>query len=153
MRLPVRPCVLTLPFAAIRRSHSESEARRLLAASQPYFGLAKEELAQLKRNDPRKLATERLTRQRTSVSNRWLAQIVALGHASIIRYHGKRHPREMAETEVTSFLTHLAREGNMAASTQNQALSALLFDSFAPGLVGLSACPSDSRLPSPLGSL
>jgi hypothetical protein len=59
---------------------------------------AKEELAQLKQNDPRKLATERLTRQRTNVSNRWLAQIVAPGHASSISYHGKRHPREMAET-------------------------------------------------------
>ena len=33
----------------------------------------------------------------------------------------------MAEAEVTAFLTHLAREGNVAASTQNQALSALLF--------------------------
>ena len=43
-----------------------------------------------------------------------------------IRYHGKRHPREMGEAEVTAFLTHLAREGNVAASTQNQALSALL---------------------------
>lgn len=33
----------------------------------------------------------------------------------------------MAEAEVTAFLTHLARDGNAAASTQNQALSALLF--------------------------
>ena len=33
----------------------------------------------------------------------------------------------MAEAEVTAFLTHLARDGNVAASTQNQALSALLF--------------------------
>ena len=33
----------------------------------------------------------------------------------------------MAETEVTEFLTHLARDGGVAASTQNQALSALLF--------------------------
>jgi len=44
-----------------------------------------------------------------------------------ILFHGKRHPREMAEAEVTEFLTHLARAGNVAASTQNQALSALLF--------------------------
>jgi integron integrase len=44
-----------------------------------------------------------------------------------ILFHGKRHPSEMAETEVTSFLTSLARDGNVAASTQNQALSALLF--------------------------
>ena len=44
-----------------------------------------------------------------------------------ILFHRKRHPREMAEAEVTDFLTHLAREGKVAAATQNQALSALLF--------------------------
>jgi integron integrase len=44
-----------------------------------------------------------------------------------IRYHGMRHPSEMAEAEVGAFLTHLARDGKVAASTQNQALSALLF--------------------------
>ena len=44
-----------------------------------------------------------------------------------IRYHRMRHPRDMREAEVTEFLTHLARDGRVAASTQNQALSALLF--------------------------
>lgn len=44
-----------------------------------------------------------------------------------ILFHRKRHPNEMAEAEVTEFLTYLARERNVAASTQNQALSALLF--------------------------
>jgi len=44
-----------------------------------------------------------------------------------IRFHGKRHPRELGNAEVTEFLTHLARDGDVAASTQNQALSALLF--------------------------
>jgi len=44
-----------------------------------------------------------------------------------ILFHGKRHPREMGEAEVTAFLTHLAAQRNVAASTQNQALSALLF--------------------------
>jgi site-specific recombinase XerD len=44
-----------------------------------------------------------------------------------ILFHGKRHPAEMAEAEVTAFLTHLARDSGVAASTQNQALSALLF--------------------------
>ena len=44
-----------------------------------------------------------------------------------ILFHGKRHPGEMSEPEVTAFLTSLARDGNVAASTQNQALSALLF--------------------------
>ncbi len=44
-----------------------------------------------------------------------------------IIYHNKCHPAEMAEEEVAQFLTHLARDLNVAASTQNQALSALLF--------------------------
>src|SRR4051794_40381213 len=44
-----------------------------------------------------------------------------------ILFHKKRHPLEMGEAEVTEFLTHLARVGQVAASTQNQALSALLF--------------------------
>jgi integron integrase len=44
-----------------------------------------------------------------------------------ILFHGKRHPSQMGESEVTSFLSSLARDGNVAASTQNQALSALLF--------------------------
>jgi len=41
--------------------------------------------------------------------------------------NGKRHPREMGAAEVESFLTRLASEGKVAASTQNQALAALLF--------------------------
>jgi integron integrase len=44
-----------------------------------------------------------------------------------ILFHDKRHPKDMAAAEVEAFLTHLAVEGNVAASTQNQALSALLF--------------------------
>src|SRR5574343_840797 len=44
-----------------------------------------------------------------------------------ILFHDKRHPREMGAGEVEAFLTHLAVEGRVAASTQNQALSALLF--------------------------
>ena len=44
-----------------------------------------------------------------------------------ILHHGKVHPKEMGEVEITAFLTYLAAERNVAASTQNQALSALLF--------------------------
>jgi integron integrase len=44
-----------------------------------------------------------------------------------ILFHGKRHPDEMGEPEVAAFLTHLAVDSNVAASTQNQAFSALLF--------------------------
>ena len=44
-----------------------------------------------------------------------------------IVFHGKRHPADMGEEEIAAFLSHLAIEGRVAASTQNQALSALLF--------------------------
>jgi len=44
-----------------------------------------------------------------------------------IRFHGMRHPAQMAETEVNAFLSHLAVNEKVSASTQNQALSALLF--------------------------
>jgi integron integrase len=44
-----------------------------------------------------------------------------------IFFHGKRHPAEMGAAEVTAFLSWLATERNVAAATQNQALSALLF--------------------------
>ncbi len=44
-----------------------------------------------------------------------------------IRFHQRRHPRQLAETDVNHFLTHLAVKEHVAASTQNQALSAILF--------------------------
>ncbi|MCA1607493.1 MAG: phage integrase N-terminal SAM-like domain-containing protein, partial [Acidobacteria bacterium] len=44
-----------------------------------------------------------------------------------ILFHGKRHPAEMGADQVTEFLTHLAVKRQVAASTQNQALAALLF--------------------------
>lgn len=44
-----------------------------------------------------------------------------------IHFHNLRHPLEMDATHVESFLTHLARDRHVSASTQNQALNALLF--------------------------
>lgn len=44
-----------------------------------------------------------------------------------ILFHRKRHPSEMGESEVVAFLTHMAVQGHVAASTQNQALCSLLF--------------------------
>ena len=44
-----------------------------------------------------------------------------------IRYFDKRHPRELSAVHVERFLSHLAVERDVAASTQNQAKSALLF--------------------------
>jgi len=42
-------------------------------------------------------------------------------------FHNKRHPREMGEKEIRSFLSHLAEQRHVSASTQNQAFNALLF--------------------------
>lgn len=50
---------------------------------------------------------------------RWIRRFIV--------HHGKRHPREMGAPEVEAFLTELARRRGVAASTQNQALVALLF--------------------------
>lgn len=70
-----------------------------------------------------------------------------------ILFHGKRHPREMGAAEVAAFLTHLAVERNVAASTQNQAKSALLFlykEVLAidlPWLDGVESAKASRRLP------
>ena len=44
-----------------------------------------------------------------------------------VLFHHKRHPAEMGAAEVEAFLTHLAVEGKVSASTQNQAKAAVLF--------------------------
>src|SRR5262245_5001738 len=44
-----------------------------------------------------------------------------------IRFHGRRHPNEMAELEVSAFLSSLAVSEKVAASTQKQAIAALVF--------------------------
>ncbi len=70
-----------------------------------------------------------------------------------ILYHGKRHPNIMGAQEVTSFLTHLAVTGRVAASTQNQAKCALLFlykevlESELPWLDEITSAKLSHRLP------
>ena len=44
-----------------------------------------------------------------------------------ILFHGKRHPKEMGEAELSSFLNYLVNKENVSASTQNQALTAIIF--------------------------
>ena len=44
-----------------------------------------------------------------------------------ILFHQKRHPADMGELEINTFLTHLAVKEKVSASTQNQALSAILY--------------------------
>ena len=70
-----------------------------------------------------------------------------------IFFHGKRHPAEMGAAEVTRFLSSPAVAGRVAASTQNQALSALLFlyrdvlDLDLPWLDGVVRAKRPDRLP------
>jgi integron integrase len=70
-----------------------------------------------------------------------------------ILFHGKRHPAEMGADEITQFLSALAVEGNVAASTQNQALSAVLFlyrhvlEQELPWLDGVVRAKRAARLP------
>lgn len=44
-----------------------------------------------------------------------------------ILFHGKKHPADMGKPQVEAFLTHLAVDRNVAASTHNLALSAILY--------------------------
>lgn len=70
-----------------------------------------------------------------------------------ILHHGKRHPGDMGAAEVEAFLTHLAVAGKVAASTQNQAKSALLFlyrevlETELPWLDGIESAKTPRRLP------
>lgn len=70
-----------------------------------------------------------------------------------IRFHGLRHPREMGAREVEAFLSDLAVNGQVAAATQNQALSALLFfyrevlEIELPWLENLTRAKPSQRLP------
>ena len=70
-----------------------------------------------------------------------------------ILFHAKRHPAEMGAPEVTRFLSSLAVDGRVAASTQNQALSALLFlyrevlELDLPWLDGIVRAKRPERLP------
>lgn len=76
---------------------------------------------------PKKL----LTLVREAVRRRHMSGRTEESYVSWIKryiyFHGKRLPATMGEPEVEAFLTHLAVEGKVAASTQNQAYIALLF--------------------------
>jgi integron integrase len=72
-----------------------------------------------------------LDRVREAVRTRHYSRRTEKAYVAWIRryilFHGKRHPSDMGAAELTQYLSSLAVQGNVAASTQNQALSALLF--------------------------
>jgi len=65
------------------------------------------------------LQTRHYARRTVKTYEQWLRRY--------LRFHRLRHPREMGSAEVNAFLSHLAVEEQVSASTQNQALAALLF--------------------------
>ena len=72
-----------------------------------------------------------LDQVRTVAALRHLSPRTAEAYAQWIKrfilFHGKKHPLEMGAPEVHAFLSHLAQELNVSASTQNQALNAVAF--------------------------
>jgi integron integrase len=76
---------------------------------------------------PPKLIDQLINALRTRHYSRRTEETYCLWVKRYIRFHGLRHPSEMAEPEVNAFLTHLAVNENVSASTQNQALAAILF--------------------------
>jgi len=75
---------------------------------------------------PKLLDRVRLEARRRHLSHRTEQSYVAWVRRFVL-FHAKRHPRDMAEPEVVDFLSHLAAEGGVSASTQSQALAALVF--------------------------
>ena len=71
-----------------------------------------------------------LDRVREEIRTRHYSRRTEEAYVSWIRrfivFHGKRHPRDLGEVEVSAYVSHLAARG-VSASTQNQALSAVLF--------------------------
>src|SRR5919108_3269785 len=67
----------------------------------------------------RAMRTRHLSRLTEDAYVRWIVRYV--------RFHGLRHPRMLGANEMREFLSYLAADRNVAASTQGQALAALLF--------------------------
>lgn len=116
----IRLSRLVSPYASKERiPHVNSTGSAL-----PVSGVAHETSNQTAKpkllNQVRIVLRSRYNNQRTeSAYLNWIKRFIL--------FHNKRHPAEMAETEVNQFLTHLAINEKVSASTQNQTLSALLF--------------------------
>jgi integron integrase len=92
-----------------------------------------------------KIRTRHLALRREQAYLQWMRRYV--------KFHNRRHPREMGPAHVEAFLTHLAVGAKVSASTQNQALQALLFlyrqvlDVDLPWLENVTRASRPKRLP------
>jgi hypothetical protein len=70
---------------------------------------------------------DRLRALRARHSSRRTEQAYCQCARRYVRYHGLRHPADVAEPEINAFVTHLAVAEHVGVSTQSHALSAILF--------------------------
>lgn len=82
-------------------------------------------------NSPKPQEKKLLEQVRDAIRTKHYSQRTEKTYTDWIRryilFHDKKHPREMGVPEVQQFIQHLVNEGNVSASTQNQALSAVTF--------------------------
>jgi integron integrase len=106
---------------------------------------------------PQKLLDQ--VRERIRVKHYALATEKTYCHwiKAFILWHGKRHPRDMGAPEVEAYLSHIATARDVSASTQNQALHAILFlyrevlGISLPWLDGITRAKASKRIPVVLG--
>jgi hypothetical protein len=106
--------VSTAPPSTGEEEHHEGTA--MAPSATPPGGPRPQGLIQRYREE---LQSRHYARRTVETYEQWLRRF--------LRFHQLRHPREMGSNEVNAFLTHLAVEGQVSASTQNQILWALLF--------------------------
>jgi len=125
------PCISRVTLARVPRS---CYGRRALTAAVAPFGYptgSSATLAVREANPPASRPPRLLDRVRQAIRIRHYSRRTEKAYVAWTRryilFHGKRHPSEMGAAEMTQYLSSLATQGNVSASTQNQAPSALLF--------------------------
>ncbi len=104
---------------------------RLLSAAPPQFFCSQPAPANPADGEPTRARPKLLDQVRDAIRARHYNYRTEEAYVHWIRryvlFHGKRHPAEMGASEVSAFLSSLATVSHVSASTQNQALAALLF--------------------------
>ena len=113
-------------------AHTEKDPLRALAASRAaldflYREVLHLDLGELPQPRPPRLLDQVRQVLRVRHYARRTEECYVKWTTRFLRFHQLRHPRDMGAADVEQFLTHLAVEGRVSASTQNQALNALVF--------------------------
>ncbi|MBI2455371.1 MAG: integron integrase, partial [candidate division NC10 bacterium] len=115
------------PPGAAPLSGNRAEVGDLQPAARPHPGAARPSPASPAQGRQPRLLDRLREALRSRHYSRRTEQCYCHWVKRFIFFHHVRHPADMAEPEINAFLTHLAIKENVSASTQNQALSALLF--------------------------